>query len=73
MNGGVVVCEGLFEAFVPNAVQLAESFADEAIEAGVRALLRATLNNHIAELNLRPRLAVETEFVEMLDVPLDLL
>lgn len=32
MNGGVVFGECTFEAFVPNSVQLAETFANETIE-----------------------------------------
>ncbi len=32
MNRSEVVHEGLFEAIVPNTVQLAETFANEAIE-----------------------------------------
>ena len=48
MDGSVVVTECLLEAFVPHAVELAEPFADEAVEGRIRPFLGATLNNHVA-------------------------
>ena len=39
MDGRVVFCEGHLEAFVPYAIELAEAFADETVESGIRPLL----------------------------------
>jgi hypothetical protein len=42
------------EAVGPNTVKLAEPLADQAVEVRVRPLLRATLDNHVAQLDLGP-------------------
>ena len=42
----------LFEVFTPDTIELAESFANQAVERRIRAFLRATLDDHLAELNL---------------------
>ena len=52
MDGLVVLAECLLKAVKPDAVQPAEAFANEAVERRVRTLLRATLDNHVTELNL---------------------
>jgi len=52
MDRLVVRRVGLFEVFAPHPVELAEAFADEAIEVGVGPFLRATFNDHVAEFNL---------------------
>ena len=52
VDSQVVVCESTLKAFVPNAVQLAETLANEAVERRVRSLLRATLDDHFAQLDL---------------------
>jgi hypothetical protein len=52
VDGVVVFCKGFLEAVGPNAIQLAEALADEAVEIRVGSFLRATLNNHVAQLDL---------------------
>ena len=53
MNGGIVIFESRFKALIPDAVEFAETFADEAIERRVRSFLRATLDKHVDELDLQ--------------------
>lgn len=48
----VVLAERLFEAVEPDAVDSAETLSNQTIEGRVRAFLRATLDDHLAELNL---------------------
>ena len=52
MDGGIVVIESLFEGVGPYAVELAESFAYEAVEVGVGTLLRATFDDHVHQFDL---------------------
>ena len=52
MDGSIVVIEGLFAGVGPYAVELAESFADEAVEVRIRTFLRTTFDDHVDELNL---------------------
>ena len=53
MDGSVVVTERLFEALVPNPVEFAESLADKTVECGIGAFLGATLDDHVAKLDLQ--------------------
>jgi hypothetical protein len=48
----VVFAKGFLETIGPDTIQLAEPFTDQAVKVGVGAFLRATLDNHVAQLNL---------------------
>ena len=50
---GVIITERLFEAFVPNPVEFAEPLADKTVECGIGAFLGATLDDHVAKLDLQ--------------------
>jgi hypothetical protein len=50
VNGVVVGAEGVFEEVGPHAVELCKTFANEAVELGVGALLGTAFNYHGAEL-----------------------
>ena len=52
VNCSVIVAERLLEAIVPDTIEFAEPFTDETIESRVGALLRATLDDHVAKLDL---------------------
>lgn len=52
MNRLVIVSKCLLEAIVPDPIQLAKSFADQAIVARIGPLLRRTLYDHVTKLNL---------------------
>ena len=52
VNGVVILHECLLEALRPYAIKLAESFTYETVECVVRSLLRTTLDNHVAQLDL---------------------
>lgn len=56
VNSAIIVPKRLFEAVIPDPIQLAKSFADETIERRIGSLLRTTLDNHVAELDLGQRL-----------------
>lgn len=53
MDGIVIGLEGLFETFSPGRIRLVtESLSHQTVELGVGSLLRATLDNHVAEFDL---------------------
>ena len=52
VDGLVVLTERLLEAIEPNTVQPAKAFSDEPVERRIRPLLRTTLYDHLAELDL---------------------
>lgn len=52
MDGIVVVTKTLRKCIGPFPMQLAEAFAHVAVEFAVGTLLRATFDNHVAELNV---------------------
>lgn len=52
MDSFVVFPERLLEAVGPDSVQLAESFSDKTVKVGIGAFLRATFDNHVAQLDL---------------------
>lgn len=52
MDGSIVVIEGLFAGVGPYAVELAESFADEAVEVRIRTFLRTTFDDHVHQFDL---------------------
>jgi hypothetical protein len=47
-----VILECGFKAFRPDAIELAESFADETVVSRVGTFLGATFNDHVDEFNL---------------------
>jgi hypothetical protein len=53
VNGLVVVGKSELEGFAPDPVDLAEALADKAVERGVGSFLRATLDDHVGELDLK--------------------
>lgn len=52
VDGIIVFGERLLEVVTPNSADFAEPFTDEAVELGVRALLRATFDYHVAKFDL---------------------
>lgn len=52
MNGVVVVAKALFEVFGPFPMQFAEAFSHVAVEFAVGAFLGATLDDHVAQLDI---------------------
>lgn len=52
MDGVVVVAETLLKGLRPLAMQLAEALAHVAVKLAVGSLLRATLDDHVAELDV---------------------
>ena len=75
VDGLVVLAERLLEAIEPNAIQSAEALSDEPVECRVRPLLRATLDDHLAELNLWETVSLDRH-IQTLDaenLPPDLL
>lgn len=52
MDGVIVVGKSFFEVLGPHTIELAESLANQPVELRIRSLLRATLHNHVAELDL---------------------
>jgi len=51
MYGVEVRCKGLFKGLAPYPVELAEPFTDQTIESRIRALLRTTLHDHVAQFD----------------------
>lgn len=52
MNRLIVLGKRLLEQVGPEAIQLGEPLADQAVELGIRPLLRAALNHHGWQLRL---------------------
>jgi hypothetical protein len=53
--------EGAIENFLEGLVDHAESLCQEAVEAHVRALLRAALHDHVCQLDLRREVSEQLE------------
>lgn len=54
MDGIVIVGEALHEGIRPLAMQFAEALAHVAVKFAVCPLLRTTLHNHVAKLDVLP-------------------
>ena len=52
MDGGIVCFKGLFERFLPIAIEIAESFGHETVESRECTFLRTTFYNHVDEFHL---------------------
>jgi len=52
MDCGIIVPKGNFEAVRPDTVELAKTFANEAVECRVRAFLGTTFNDHVHHFDL---------------------
>lgn len=61
MNRLVIRLESSLIAFVPYAIELAETFADETIEGRVGTLLGTTLDNHVDQFNLACSVSIRKE------------
>lgn len=61
MNRLVIRLESSLKAFIPYAIEFAETFADKTIEGRVRTLLRATLDNHVGQFNLTCSVSIRKE------------
>lgn len=61
MDAFILVCEELAELFLVDLVKMAEPLTDVAVEGQVGAVLRATLDHHVAKFDLlaRPNLQLE--------------
>jgi len=53
MYGVVVFLESFLKVVGPDSVELAKPLANQTVEVGIGSFLRATLDDHIAQLNLR--------------------